>query len=543
MRFTAFNLSAMLPDTVSRRPLVAVAAGVLLGLACGYEPPDLSPWLLAASMLVWLVAEFRKTTLRLVVRLCFCGMLAGFASADIDLRLRASEFNRLHSVQKNETFVCRIGNPVKVRRTRGLGVRYLFNAETLSAESGAAVKRSQVSVQWFDSHPAYGGHRPKPGEVWSVKGTVHRAEDRHGLPAIRLNTRWEGAKRLQTAVEATTWKNRADRLRADAVRRVTAGIEDWGSIPNLIQAMLLGERNEIPPAMRKVFANSGTIHVFAISGLHIGMMALILVSAVTVFGVQRRYQFFFVAPVLILYTAVTGARPSAVRACAMALMFLSAPLFCRRPDGISVLSATVIAVYLWHPSLLFDAGCRLSFVVMGGLLLFTSPIYGWLVRVLRLGWLDRHINLLKAANAPKSVRRVWRRVRAVAYFVVGTFSVSLSAWLASIPLTAAYFGRFAPCGLLANLAIAPCSVGVVCNGCLGMAFAKIKSIATVFNHAAGFFTWIMIKASALAAAIPGGTMRVARWDDWMVSAWYAGLVYFGFWLRAHSPQSEEWLEL
>ena len=117
MRFTAFNLSAMLPDTVSRRPLVAVAAGVLLGLACGYEPPDLSPWLLAASMLVWLVAEFRKTTLRLVVRLCFCGMLAGFASADIDLRLRASEFNRLHSVQKNETFVCRIGNPVKVRRT------------------------------------------------------------------------------------------------------------------------------------------------------------------------------------------------------------------------------------------------------------------------------------------------------------------------------------------------------------------------------------------------------------------------------------------
>ena len=85
-------------------------------------------------------------------------------------------------------------------------------------------------------------------------------------------------------------------------------------MPGLNQAMMLGCRNEIPRDMRRVFSNSGTIHVFAISGLNIALVAALLIALVSALGVPRPHWVLVVAPLLVFYTFASGAQPSAVRA-------------------------------------------------------------------------------------------------------------------------------------------------------------------------------------------------------------------------------------
>ena len=126
--------------------------------------------------------------------------------------------------------------------------------------------------------------------------------------------------------------------------------------------------------------------------------------------------------------------------------------------------------------------------------------------------------------------------------VSDAFAVSLAAWLASVPLTAYYFGRFTPGGLFANLVIGPCSFFIVVAGCLGMAASLLSEwAASLFNHAAGFFTLVMVRTAEVTAACPGGNFRIAKWAPWMVWAWFGVLVGVAGWLRARRPDGLAWL--
>jgi competence protein ComEC len=360
------------------------------------------------------------------------------------------------------------------------------------------------------------------------------------LPLLAINSGEERATR-QAAISPSAWRARVANARRAATRRVVIGIETWGDIPALNQAMLLGSRHALPPALRRVFVDSGTIHVFAISGLHIVLVAAVLSLAVAVCGVPRTYWVLAIGPPLIFYTALTGARPSAVRACLMALLYLVAPLLGRRPNGLTALAGTALIVYALRPALLFDIGCVLSFTVMGGLVVFCRPFCQAGQRVCRVARLTERANLARAAGKMAHARRLQMLAHAVTW-VADSFAVSLAAWLASVPLTAHYFGRFTPGGLFANLVVGPCSFFIVVAGCLGMA-ASVASdwVAGCFNHAAGCFTWVMVKAAQATAACPGANLRIAPWPLWLVWLWFGALLALAVWLRTRRPDGLAWL--
>lgn len=539
--------SENLKDAARRcpRPLIPLAAAYLAGLFFGYRAGSAA---LAATLFgaaACAVAEVKRSEYRVLARLLGIGWAAGYAWGAADLAARRRELGELLNA-KSGPFVCRVGAPVRFQSTgRVKGVRYFFRGESFMARDGSArARRIPVEVSWYGVHPAAGGRAPEPGEVWSFRATLRPAEDRNGLPALEVNTRRQAAGPAgPDALPSSTWLERADALRRAAVKRVSLGIEDWGPIPRLNQAILLGARGEIPKEMRRVFAESGTIHIFAISGMHIVLVASILLLAVSVLGVSRRYWVFLLAPLLIFYTLLTGARPSAIRACLMSVLFFAAPLFGRRPDGISVLAGTALIVHLFRPALLFDAGCRLSFAVMTGLVLFYAPFFDAIGRRFRLEGLQERARLLAAAGSPRRARLL-RWLEAALRFEAGGLAVTCAAWLSSVPLTAAYFGRFTPGGLLANLVIAPSSFFVVTGGCLGMAASLAGAFpASCFNHAAGLFTLVMIKTAEWTAALPFGTFRVRRWPAWAVALWFAGLLVWAVRLRAQARRDIESLDV
>ncbi|HEX78393.1 MAG TPA: DNA internalization-related competence protein ComEC/Rec2 [Dehalococcoidia bacterium] len=147
---------------------------------------------------------------------------------------------------------------------------------------------------------------------------------------------------------------------------------------SLAQAMLLGIRDNIPSQVRDAFARSGTAHVLAISGLHIGIVAgLCLAVAAWLFG-RRRPTYLAASFVAIwLYAFLSGLPPSATRAAIMASIFLFAlHLGRQRSAGPALALAAAIMVGL-SPLVLWDVGFQLSFLAMAGLVWIAPTLQSW----------------------------------------------------------------------------------------------------------------------------------------------------------------------
>jgi predicted membrane metal-binding protein len=112
---------------------------------------------------------------------------------------------------------------------------------------------------------------------------------------------------------------------------------------------------------------------------------------------------------------------------------------------------------------------------------------------------------------PADLRSVWQRWLGIPLrWLFNAATTSLAAWLGSIPLIACYFHLITPIGLLANLVIVPLSsVALACNMASLAVSALVPAAAELFNHAAWFFMWLMVRLSEWAAQAPGGCFHIA----------------------------------
>ncbi len=509
--------------------MLVLTALSLAGIAVGYR---VGFWTLAAAGVCGcgsgaVFSRRMRWRHAFVPLLFFC--LGWFVSAR-DLEGRRREARILDESQSRE-FICRVGPEVTVTPWRGKAARYSFRAvDFRSADGAIKCRHMPVTVEWYGAREALGARAPQSGEQWSLSGKGRVRKGRNGLLKMVVSTGEERASKIADA-DSGSWQSRIAAARRQAARRLAIGIGDWGSVPGLIQAILLGLRNEMPRATRRIFADSGTIHVFAISGLHIAFVAGLLVMAVRLTGVQRHYWCVVVAPLLIFYTVATGARPSAVRACVMAILYLSASLLRRRPNSVAALAGTALVVHLIQPWLVFEAGSTLSFVVMGGLVVFCRPFSKIMHRICGLEKAEATARLLGAADEKRRARLARFRKEVLRFFA-DSFAVSLSAWIASVPLTAFYFGRFTPGGLLANLVVVPCASLIVMAGFMGLLSSFVGSgLAACFNNAAGLFTVVMVRTAEITAKLPGGNFIVRKWEPWMVGLWFAGLAVLALWMH------------
>lgn len=525
-----------------RQPLLAVTGLFLLGIVCGYRA---GAWPLAVggALACGLALAFLR---RRVARCCFAAgliVLLGWSDAAWNDAGRQREAARVQAAGGRQTFVCRVGPEVVVAPLRGESAKFTFHAEHLrSAEGQRLFRYLPVEVNWYGARQSELTSAPKAGEVWRLTGRATVKKGRDGRLALTVNTGEDRAAKL-TEADLGSWLVRISKARRQAARRVTIGIESWGVVPALNQAMMLGCRNEIPGDMRRVFVNSGTIHVFAISGLNIALVAALLIVVVSALGVPRPYWVLAVTPFLIFYTFASGAQPSAVRACLMAIIYFAAPLFGRKPSGVAALSATALTVYACAPYLVYNIGCTLSFAVMAGLVVFCQPFCAIGRSLCRVAQLEQRSRLFEQAGSKAAALRV-RWLTACVVFLVDSVAVSLAAWLASLPLTAYYFARFTPGGFFANLVIAPCAFLVMVGGCLGLAASFVSDwVASSFNHAAGLFTVIMIRTAEITAGYGWANFRITRWEPWMVWLWFVVLLACAVWLRMRRPKDGlAWLE-
>lgn len=331
---------------------------------------------------------------------------------------------------------------------------------------------------------------PKVGDRWRVAGWLERKarSDR------RRRTVWvKGSGTFAARVgdmRLGRWHRLAAKVRRRLSAEVAAGLGERHPATGLHRAMLLGERNRLPKSERETFVAAGTMHVFAISGLHVGVVALVIVVLLVLALVPLRLAGVLMVPILWGYVFLIGMPPSAVRAALMASCYFLAPALWRRSDALVAWSQAFVIAHVADPGALASVGSLLSFAVVLSIIAYgrwadAMGLYGW----------------LRAAG------------------------LVFAIWAAGAPIAATVFGRLTPGGMLANLLVVPLAGFSVACGFLGAVFGAVfPHLGATLNNAAALATNAMRGVSAAVAALPGSCLETDSWSFLSCTCWYLALL-------------------
>lgn len=538
-----------------RHPLAGLCFGIVLGTAAGLHVPyGAAPFrigLAAAFVLwaaLWLVgrrrAVFRSLAAWTIPVIAF--LLAFQRAQDVAAkRLDAIEiFREIIVAGEDAVLRGRVATSPTVTPLPHGGARLRFDLDVSSIPfeyDDVPIPDYRVRVDWYgpesmaNDRPPF--RIPAPGEGWQIAGRLSEVKTRSAVPLLVFRRSAHGRDRAThraPELDASSARLALWRIRAEAARALGLGTEEkYPTSVSLTRAMVLGYRSDIPPDVEDAFKASGTVHVFAISGLHVGLFAVVLGWILKQLGVPYRYQAPIVAPVIILYVILTGARPSAIRACIMTLVAGGAILFGRRKDFITALWVAAAGILLARPMQFLDLGFHFSFVCMAGLIILT-PVLSELLRPLAMPMRPMFRGVLDVPPpAPgggwfrRKVRNAQRffRLKLRGFFVQAPV-VSLATWLVTVPLTAYCFGRLSPIAILCNVFVIPLASLSVIIALVSLAFAPILPFVSVLaNHINALCTGLMAEISTQAAALPHAVLETEPWTPLAVYLWYLVLAF------------------
>ena len=282
---------------------------------------------------------------------------------------------------------------------------------------------------------------------------------------------------------------------------LTRGLDDSPDVAALINGMALGMRHETPEDIEEPFQQTGTLHLFAVAGLHVGIIARLLWILAMLLRLQRAAAAALIIPCLFFYSAITGLHVSSVRAATMAAVLLGGIFFDRRVLTLNSLAAAALLILAVDTNQLFATGFQLSFAVVAAIIILHR-------RILRI--------LLRASEPdpflPRSLVRRNRRFFARCYFWIARgVAVSAAAWIGSLALIIWYFYLFTPISLLANLVVVPLAFCVLAVGMMSLLVAPVSSgLSLIFNNANWSLSRLILGLVHLFAQLPAGHVYVER---------------------------------
>jgi len=251
----------------------------------------------------------------------------------------------------------------------------------------------------------------------------------------------------------------------------------------ILNAVILGQREHLPKAIKENLIKTGSVHIIAISGLHVGIVALILLLLLKILRIPYRIQYIITILALVFYCILTGARLPVVRATTMAAILLFGYFLERDVNIYNSLAIAALLILGLNPAQIFDASFQLSFL-----------------SVLSIVWLTPRIS----SFFPERFYKInWTR------FFILLFSVSMSAWLGLAPLIMHYFKIISPITVLANMIVVPYMTLVVASGfVLAVAGNIAPFLAQIFAGSSEVFVYILLKIGSILANVPGAYKRV-----------------------------------
>lgn len=213
---------------------------------------------------------------------------------------------------------------------------------------------------------------------------------------------------------------------------------------SIIKAIILGDQSKIPQEIRQNFSLSGTAHILSVSGLHVGIIAIIIFWFFS-FIKNSWIKFFIFSLTLWSYIFLVDMQPAAVRAALMIMIFLLSKVVQRKANPINVISVTVLIIAAVNPGTIYSAGFQMSIASIAGVILLYKPINNFFKNLL---------GFKKDSFIQKSISN--------------SLSMTLSATIVVSPIVAFYFNTFSIISPITNFVSIPI-----------MVFGQIYSIIAV----------------------------------------------------------------
>ena len=244
----------------------------------------------------------------------------------------------------------------------------------------------------------------------------------HGYPDIDKKSLYTTSDHyIVTGHDQRSLRAKTENIRMHLLHRMQDGPLDQ-KYAGIAEAMTLGWRGDINPAMSAAFRDSGIMHLLCVSGLHMGLLAAIIGGLFFWVGKERKGRIVrgtIQITALWNFALLTGLAPATLRAALMFSLFILDNILSRRTERMNILAAAAILMLTFNPMLLFDVGWQLSFSAVCGILL-ARPV----------------INLFRNV-------------------LIKSATVSTAATVATLPVMVAAFHRLPIYFLIANVIVVP----------------------------------------------------------------------------------------
>jgi len=249
---------------------------------------------------------------------------------------------------------------------------------------------------------------------------------------------------------------------------------------SLLEALMIGFTDDLDPGILKSYADSGVVHIIAISGLHLALICHILQLAMQKNG-RKKYSKWMKLVLIITslwgYSVLSGASPSVIRAAAMFSLVLYARNILRETIFINTLASSAFLLLCFEPNWIWDIGFQLSYAAVLSLSLFSRPLR----------------EMLPLQN--KTLASVWNAA-----------SVSLAAQVLTAPVSIYYFHQFPSYFLIANLLAVPLSSVILIGGILLCAFSLILPLGQFLGWLLGILIHFLNGFIFYISKLPGAVI-------------------------------------
>ena len=256
-------------------------------------------------------------------------------------------------------------------------------------------------------------------------------------------------------------------------------------------ALLLGEDSQLHADIRDVYARAGAMHILCVSGLHVGVIFIVLNS---IFGFLKRSRpGRLLFPVLLMaciwfYALITGLAPPVIRASCMISFFILGNSMGRQKNVYNTLAASALLMLFLDPYLLFGAGFQLSYMAVLGIVSLQKPLN----------------NLIYFKYSIPD--RIW-----------SITTVSIAAQLGTLPVVIYYFHQFPLYSLLTNLIVIPLSSFIIYAGFLLLFMPSLSIAASAAAWMLNTLISFMDAGVHLVDGIPYGLVEGIYIDIWMAA--------------------------
>lgn len=329
----------------------------------------------------------------------------------------------------------------------------------------------------------------------------------------------------QVVLLARSWSHPLARLRAIAVRQVDRTLRRRVSLgqSSLAAALVFGQREQVDWEEQQQLMATGTLHMLAISGMHVEMVALAVLIVCALLRTSDRTRLASVIAICGLYAALAGGKPPVLRAVILVGAYELAHCLGRKPRLVNLLSLAAIVLFLVHVANMENVGVHLSFLAVATIGIFVAN---------RPRQRDEASDQLQTL-VRESLSPVGRFLELSRRWFLSMLNLSFWVWLITCPLVWAHFHVVAPIAILLNVVIAlPLGLSLLA-GILTGALGWISPVGWTAGHVCGYGLALIAWLIEIGKGIPAGHVWLPAPPGWWIVCFYGiPVVWLGLFGRA-----------